>query len=146
LVLALHAQGQVTTERLTALLNGIGVEISKRQVVRLLSGSLDDLVTEDQEVLRAGLATARWITVDDTTARHARKDGFTTQVGDHRFTVFRTDASRSREAFLSVLRAGHTDYVVTPAALAYMRGHGLSGQVIALLDAHPAKLFSDAPA
>ena len=29
-VLALHAQGQVTTERLTALLNGIGVEISKR--------------------------------------------------------------------------------------------------------------------
>jgi len=36
-VLALHAQGQVTTERLTALLNGIGVEISKRQVVRLLS-------------------------------------------------------------------------------------------------------------
>ena len=30
-VLALHAQGQVTTERLVALLNGIGVEISKRQ-------------------------------------------------------------------------------------------------------------------
>ncbi len=29
-VLALHAQGQVTTERLTALLNGISVEISKR--------------------------------------------------------------------------------------------------------------------
>ena len=27
-----------------------------------------------------------------------------------------------------------------------MRGHGLSGQVVALLDAHPAKLFADAPA
>ena len=36
-VLVLHAQGQVTTERLTAILNGIGVEISKRQVVRLLT-------------------------------------------------------------------------------------------------------------
>jgi len=45
-VLALHAQGQVTTERLTALLNGIGVEISKRQVVRLLAEPLDDFVTE----------------------------------------------------------------------------------------------------
>ncbi len=145
-VLALHAQGQVTTERLTALLNGIGVEISKRQVVRLLAEPLDTFVTEDQEVLRAGLATARWITVDDTAARHARKDGFTTQVGDDRFTVFRTGASKSREAFLSLLRAGHTDYVVNPAALDYMRGHGLSGQVIALLDAHPAKLFADAPA
>ena len=145
-VLALHAQGQVTTERLVALLNGTGVEISKRQVVRLLTGSLDDLVAEDQEVLRAGLATARWITVDDTAARHARKDGFTTQVGDHRFAVFRTGASKSREAFLSLLRAGHTDYVVNTAALDYMRMHGLSGQVIALLDAHPARLFADAAA
>ena len=145
-VLALHAQGQVTTERLVALLNGIGVEISKRQVVRLLTGSLDDLVAEDQEVLRAGLATARWITVDNTAARHARRDGFTTQIGDERFAVFRTGASKSREAFLSLLRAGHTEYVVNAAALDFMRGHGLSGQVIAQLDAHPAKRFADAPA
>ena len=153
-MLALHAQGQVTTERLTALLNGIGVEISKRQVVRLLTGSLDDLVAEDQEVLRAGLATARWITVDDTAARHARKDGFTTQIGDaseiacdlRGFAVFRTGASKSREAFLSLLRAGHTDHVVNAAALDFMRMHGLSGQVVAQLDAHPAKLFADAAA
>ncbi len=64
-----------------ALLNDIGVEISKRQVVRLLAEPLDGLVAEGQEALRAGLATARWVTVDDTAARHARKDGFTTQVG-----------------------------------------------------------------
>jgi len=133
-VLALHAQGQVTTERLTALLDGIGVEISKRQVVRLLAEPLDGFVAEDQDVLRAGLATARWVTVDDTAARHARKDGFTTQIGDDRFTVFRTGPSKSREAFLSLLRAGHTDYVVNPAALEYMRGHGLAGPVMALLD------------
>ena len=153
-VLALHAQGQVTTERLTALLNGIGVEISKRQVVRLLTEPLDGLVAEDQEVLRAGLATARWVTVDDTAARHARKDGFTAQVGDaseiacdlRGFTVFRTGTSKSRETFLSVLRAGHTDYVVNAAALDTMRGHGLSGEVVALLDAHPAKRFADASA
>ena len=145
-VLALHAQGQVTTERLVALLNGIGVEISKRQVVRLLAEPLDDFVVEDQKVLRAGLATARWVTVDDTAARHARKDGFTTQIGDDRFTVFRTGASKSREAFLSLLRAGHTDYVVNAAALDYMRGHGLSGQVVAQLDAHPAKRFADTSA
>ena len=63
-MLALHAQGQVTTERLVALLNGIGAEISKRQVVRFLTEPLDGFVAEDQEVLRAGLATARWVTVD----------------------------------------------------------------------------------
>jgi hypothetical protein len=145
-VLALHAQGQVTTERLTALLNGIGVEISKRQVVRLLTEPLDDFVAEDQAVLRAGLATARWITVDDTAARHARKDGFTTQIGDDRFTVFRTGTSKSRETFLSVLRAGHPDYVVNAAALDYMRGHSLSAQVVAQLNTHPAREFADTSA
>ena len=39
--LALHTQGQVTTERLTDLLNGIGLSISKRQVVRLLTADLE---------------------------------------------------------------------------------------------------------
>ena len=145
-VLALHAQGQVTTERLTALLEGIGVAISKRQVVRLLTAPLDDLVAEDRDVLRAGLATARWVTVDDTAARHARKDGVTTQLGDDRFTVFRTGAAKSREAFLSLLRAGHTDHVVNAAALEYMRGRCLSGPVVEALAAHPAKRFADAAA
>ena len=162
-VLALHAQGQVTTERLVALLNGTGVEVSKRQAVRLLTEPLDGFASEDQEVLRAGLATARWVTVDpckslhdfaDTAARHAHKDGFTTQIGDaseiagdlRGFTVFRTGTSKSREAFLSLLRAGHTHCVVNAAALDSMRGHSLSGQVIALLDAHPAKRFADTSA
>src|SRR4051812_24841241 len=174
-VLALHAQGQGATGRLTALLDGgggeiskrqvgrlltprpghplgrdpgrvpggVGVEISKRQVVRLLTSRLDDLVAEDRDVLRAGLATAGWVTVDDTSARHAREDGVTTQVGDDRFTAFRTGASKSREAFLSLLRAGHADYAVNAAALDYMRGRALAGTVINRLAAHPAKLFAD---
>src|SRR3954466_3442369 len=70
--LVLHAQGQVTTERLTAILNGVGVEISKRQVVRLLTSNLDAFAEEDHQGLRARLQSARFITVDDTSARHAR--------------------------------------------------------------------------
>ena len=143
---ALHAQGQAPTERRVALLNGIGVEISKRQAARMLTGPLDDLVAEDQEALRPGLATARWMTVDDTAARHARKDRIATQAGDERSAVFRTGASTSRETFSSLLRAGHAECVVNPASLDSMRGHGLSGQVVARLDAHPARLFADASA
>ena len=48
LPLVAHAT-QVTTERLVALLAGIGIEISKRQVVRLLTSRLDDLIAEDRE-------------------------------------------------------------------------------------------------
>ncbi len=142
-LLVAHVQGQVTTERLVAVLAGIGIEISKRQVVRLLTSRLEDLIAEDREVLRAGLATARWVTVDDTAARHARQDGFTTRIGDDRFTAFRTGPSKSRQAFLSTLRAGHGEYVISEAALAYMRGRALAGPVIEMLAAHPVKVFAD---
>jgi hypothetical protein len=142
-LLVAHAQGQVTTERLVSLLGGIGLEISKRQVVRLLTSRLDDLIAEDQGVLRAGLSTAPWVTVDDTAARHARQDAFTTQIGNARFTAFRTGASKSRQAFLSLLRAGHGEYVINDAALAYMSGRALAGPVVEQLAAHPMKVFAD---
>src|SRR4051812_22241705 len=129
-LLVAHAQGQVTAERLVALLAGIGIEISKRQVVRLLTSRLDDLITEDREVLRAGLATAGWVKVDDTAARHAWQDGFATQIGDDRFTAFRTGRAKSRWAFLSALRAGRDEYVINAAALDQMRGRALAGPVI----------------
>src|SRR3546814_4748745 len=40
--LMMHAHGQVTTQRMTTLLNDVGVEISKRQVVRFLTERLED--------------------------------------------------------------------------------------------------------
>src|SRR3712207_8951388 len=115
-----------------------------RSVVRLLTSRLDELIAEDREVLRAGLATARWVTVDDTAARHARRDGVTTQIGDDRFTAFRTGVSKSREAFLSLLRAGHGEYVISTAALEYMRDRALAGPVIDLLrsEEHTSELQS----
>lgn len=91
----------------------------------------------------ARVATARRVTVDDTAARHARRDGVTTQIGDDRFAAFRTGAAKSREAFLSTLRAGHDEYVVGEAALAYMRGRALAGPVVEMLTAHPVKVFAD---
>jgi hypothetical protein len=142
-VLASHVQGQVTSERLTALLEAIGIAISKRQVVRLLIGRLDAFVAEDREVLRAGLASAPWISVDDTGALHAGHNGVTTQIGDSRFTAFRTSLSKSRTNFLDCLRAGHADYVVGEGAVAYMRGHNLAGPVIDRLASHPQRSFPD---
>ena len=138
-----HFQGQVTSERLTALLNGMGLQISKRQVVRLLSKGLEALAAEDQSVFRTGLETARWISVDDTSARHAGKDGFVTQVGDRRFTVFRTAMSKSRRAFLSLLQAGRTDYVVNDAALARMRTMNMAATQITALANHAETRFGD---
>ena len=143
-ILALHIQGQVTTERLTALLNGMGVVISKRQVVRLLAKCAQKFVAEEAQVLRTGLATAAWITVDDTAGRHARRDGYTTQIGDDRFTAFRTSASKSRANFLSILRAGSSLYVLNTAALDYMRRRGLPEATLAALEHAGQTEFADA--
>jgi Transposase IS66 family len=129
--------------RLVALLGAIGIEVSKRQVVRLLIDRQDSFLSEAQEVLRAGLASARWVSVDDTGARHKAKNGFCTQIGNDRFTWFGTTGSKSRLNFLTLLRAGHADYVVNAQALAYMRDRSLAGPVVHLLAGHTDKHFAD---
>jgi Transposase IS66 family len=142
-VLLQHYQGQVTVERLTAQLRAIGISISKRQVMRLLIDGQDAFLVESCEVLRAGLQTAAWITVDDTGARHAGKNGFCTQIGNDSFTWFGTRTSKSRLNFLDLLRAGYTDYVINEAALDYMRDRALAGPVIRQLAARPQTCFAD---
>jgi hypothetical protein len=143
LVLAQYHQGQTTVPRLLTLLRGLGIDISKREVVRLLTAGHDGFREEARDVLRAGLASAAWITVDDTGARHKANNGFCTQIGNAHFTAFATTTSKSRLNFLSLLRAGHGDYVVNDAALAYMRERALAGPVIARLAEHPDRQFAD---
>lgn len=116
-VLALYHQGQMTSDRLVQLLAELGLVISKRTIVRLLTEGQDALLDEANRVLRAGLANASWISVDDTGARHKGANGVTTQIGNAHFTWFGTTASKSRLTCLSLLRAGHGDYVVNSAAL-----------------------------
>lgn len=141
LVLALHFSGQVTCERIVALLNGMGVMISKRQVVRLLTAKLETFRAEDAAVLKAGLGGA-YVTVDDTGARHAGKNGYTTQIGSDRFTVFRTGPSKSRQAFLSRLCGGVALHVINDAALGYMKDRQLPQAVIDKLADHKERIFS----
>ncbi|MPR07521.1 IS66 family transposase [Microvirga tunisiensis] len=145
-VLALYHQGQLTIPRLVEHLTLLGVLISKRQVGRLL-GDADGLFRQEATaVLRAGLRTARWISVDDTGARHQGRNGTCTQIGNDHFTWFGTTTSKSRLNFLELLRAGHTDYVVNAEALAYMRQRALPQPLIARLAQASETTFSDPPA
>jgi hypothetical protein len=129
--------------RLTALLHSLGVSISKREVQRLLTDKQDGFLDEAREVLRAGLETSPWVSVDDTGARHKAKNGFCTQIGNDWFTWFGTRSSKTRLNFLDLLRAGHTDYVVNEAAFGYMRSRGLAGPLIACLAETDETCFVD---
>src|SRR5829696_4381078 len=142
-VLTQYHQGQVTLPRLVAQLRAIGLAISTRQVMRLLIHGQQRFLDEARDVLRAGLAQAAWITVDDTAARHKAANGTCTQVGNDHFAWFGTTASKSRLNFLELLRAGHPDYVINAEALAYMRERGLAGLIIQQLATQPERSFPD---
>ena len=132
-ILMQYHQGQTTLPRLAALLHSVGVSISGREVQRLLTEKQQGFLDEARDVLRAGLETSPWVSVDDTGARHKAKNGFCTQIGNDRFTWFATRSSKTRLNFLDLLRAGHTDYVLNQAALGYLRSRGLPGPLIARL-------------
>ena len=142
-VLMQYHQGQTTLPRLTALLHSVGVSISKREVQRLLTEKQQGFLDEAREVLRAGLETSPWVSVDDTGARHKAKNGFCTQIGNAWFTSFATRSSKSRLNFLDLLRAGHTDYVLNEAAFGYLRSRGLPGPLIARLAEAGDTRFAD---
>jgi hypothetical protein len=142
-VLAQYHQGQVTVPRLLVQLRALGILISKRQLVRLLIAGQDGFLAESRAVLRAGLSSAPWITVDDTGARHKAANGFCTQIGNAHFTWFGTTGSKSRLNFLELLRAGYDDYLINAEALAYMRERALAAHVIARLAEHPDRCFAD---
>ena len=61
--------------------------------MRLLIAGQQDFLAEARDVLRAGLESAPWITVDDTGARHRAKNGVCTQIGTAHFAYFATTAS-----------------------------------------------------
>ena len=108
-VLAQYHQGQMTVPRLLAQLRAFGIVISKRQLVRLLIAGQDGFLAENREVLRAGLSSAAWVTVDDTGARHKAANGFCTQIGNAPTNDRRSPQHRRRRR---------------PAQLAGVRGAG----------------------
>jgi hypothetical protein len=141
-VLALYHQGQSTVKRITTVLADIGMDISKRQVQRFLTEQ-EGFLAEARAVLQAGLATAAWISVDDTGARHDGCNATCTRIGDARFTSFATTPAKSRLNFLELLAGAEPAYAVNAEALAYMRKRQLPEALIARLAAPPERTFRD---
>ncbi|MDE0305107.1 MAG: hypothetical protein OXI87_09515, partial [Albidovulum sp.] len=72
-IVMMQRKGQSTAGRIAEILNDIGLDISRRSVVRIPAEDGAGVVAESEEVLRAGMDCASWISVDDTGARHGRR-------------------------------------------------------------------------
>jgi len=123
----------VTQPLLLEQLLQLGVDISSGQLNRILTEDKDAFHQEKEELLPAGLATASYIHVDDTVARHEGEQGYCTHVGNDFFAYFKSTDSKSRINFLEVLRGHHQDYMIDEVALAYFAQQKLALVLIAAL-------------
>jgi hypothetical protein len=142
-LLSQHYQCRVTMPLLRQQRGDFGMLISAGQISNLLTKDHDDFHAEKAAVKQAGLETARWLSVDDTTARHLGCNGIITQIGDDRFTSFDTVGYKNRLMFLMTLRGGFKDYVINAAALVYLHEQDASPALIDLMMVHEGKVFAD---
>jgi len=102
-VLYQHHHCQVTQPLLHEQLREWGINISVGQIDALLSGHTTEFLAEKDQILTTALAVSRWISVDDSGARHQGRNGYVTQIGNDWFAWFSSTASKSRINFLQLL-------------------------------------------
>jgi hypothetical protein len=144
-ILHQYHNNHVTQPLLQDELAQLGITISAGQINHILTEDKEVFHQEKAELLPAGLASAAYIQVDDTAARHQGKNGYCTHIGNEFFAYFASTDSKSRLNFLDVLRGGHRDYVINEIAVAYWQKYELAAALIASLAEGPTH-FDDAAA
>jgi hypothetical protein len=124
-ILYQHHHCQVTQPLLHEQLREWGIDISSGQIDAILTSDQDPFHAEKDALLKRGLATADYVTVDDSGARHQGHNGYVTQIGNAFFAWFCSTLSKSRINFLMLLCAGEVCYRINPYALEYMGEQGL---------------------
>ena len=119
-ILYQYHHAHVTQPLLLEQLQEWGIEISAGQLSALITANHDDFHCEKEALLQVALRRSQYVQADDTGARHAGRNGYCTHIGNELFAYFASTDSKSRINFLSLLRAGHDDYAINDAALAYM--------------------------
>lgn len=134
---------RVTQPLLLNLIRDLGIDISSGQLNEILTEDKDAFHLEKSGILSAGLAVSAFIQTDDTGARHEGKNGYCTCIGSDLFAFFSSSPSKSRINFLSILRAGHKDYLINEDALDYMTQYKLPKSVVDLVLGIHLQKFSD---
>lgn len=142
-VLYQYYHAQVTEPLILEQLQEFKVQISSGELHRLITEGKERFHQEKDEILRIGLAVSRHIHVDDTGARHQGKNGYSTHIGNEWFAWFESTNSKSRLNFLSLLRGGHSDYVVNSEALEYMAAQKLSQRPLVKLAAAEGQSYAN---
>ena len=135
-VLYQHHHCHVTQPLLHEQLREWGIDVSVGQINALLSDANDEFLTEKDQLLVTGLQISRYITVDDSGARHQGDNGYVTQIGNDWFAWFASTGSKSRINFLQLLHAGNITYTLNAHALSYLQEERLPKEPLRRLQGH----------
>jgi hypothetical protein len=142
-VLYQYYHAQVTEPLILEQLREWGVKISSGHLHRMITEGKEKYHREKDEILKVGLRVSGHIHVDDTGGRHKGKNGYCTHIGNEWFAWFESTESKSRINFLELLRAGHTDYVLSGEGLEYMAVQKLPKEQLKKLAAEVERRFPD---
>ena len=142
-VLYQHHHCHVTQPLLHEQLREWGIDISVGQVDALLSGDSEEFLAEKDHLLVTGLEVSRFITVDDSGARHQGNNGYVTQIGNELFAWFASTGSKSRINFLQLLHAGNITYSLNEHALSYFQEERLPKEPLRRLQAQPQATIAE---
>ncbi len=121
-----HHQCRVPQNLICEQLRELGVDISAGQVNRILVENKESFHAEQNQVLQAGLETAKYIHTDDTGARHQGQNGYCTVIGNELFAHFSSTNSKSRENYLRILRGPAQDFVLNEYSRSYLKKQQLA--------------------
>ncbi|MGH9448448.1 MAG: IS66 family transposase, partial [Terriglobia bacterium] len=142
-ILYQHHHCQVTQPLLHEQLREWGIDISTGAVDAILTSDQEAFHAEKDELLQRGLATARYVTVDDSGARHQGHNGYVTHIGNAFFAWFCSTCSKSRINFLTLLCAGAVCYRINKYALEYMGEQGLPAAPLQALVRRSARVIDN---
>lgn len=120
-----HHQG-VTQPLLLAGLKELKFTISSGQLNNLLIEKKGAFHKEKDGLLPAAFSVSDYVHVDDTGARHQGNNGYCTHIGNELFAWFESTRSKSRINFLTLLRRGHSDYILNNHSFSYMKRQKLA--------------------
>jgi hypothetical protein len=119
------------------------IDISAGQLNNLLIEEKERFHREKDRILTVGLQVSSYINVDDTGARHKGQNGYCTHIGNESFSWFESTGSKSRINFLKLMRAGHSDVVISMDAICYMQANKLPRKVLDVFDKKLGRVFTN---
>jgi hypothetical protein len=137
-VLMLHGAMECRHARIREFLQNQGIAISEGEIARILVHDLGVFRAEHRAVHQAGLQTATWIQMDDTSTRVNGKDRVCFVVGDDRFTTFDTREGKDRLTTLCALYGEPSPhFAVDEGVLAQARAVGVPAEHLERLRSLP---------